>query len=111
MSSGFTKHVNETDEYSVNFDSQLSSGETLTSPAISVLLKDTDDGTYEDVTSEFGTPSPSINDTLVEFTLEKATTPSSEQLEEYYLVECKVETSNGRTLFDFTSLSLSRQGV
>lgn len=102
---GFTKHIDETDNYSFDFSKVLGDSETLSSPTVEIWSMG---DTFVDVTSEFGTLNTKVDGGKVVFTLNPRQA-SDEQDDLRYQVYCTVGTSTGRTLVDLERLLLDRR--
>lgn len=60
--SDFTKHRREREIYAHDFGDELAAGEQLTGTPTVVVTRANEEGGWEDVTAEFGSPNPVIQD-------------------------------------------------
>jgi hypothetical protein len=89
-----SKQRDEQDVYEINFASDLSSGETISSIDSIKILTQSD----VDVSTQFrtGMPTPVINGAKAQFWLKAAA--GTDQAVGRYRVYCKITTSLGRTI-------------
>lgn len=94
----YIKHREEVENYAHDFSTDLTDGETLSTVTDLRIEEDSSPGAddWSDVSSEFGSPSGSIDGDTVEWTLSAA--GAGDQDEGTYRVVVAVTTSEGRTL-------------
>jgi hypothetical protein len=91
----FEKHRDETRAYELDFANDLATGETISSITSVKIRKRISTG-WSDVTTEFGTLSPAISTTKVQFTLNAAAS-ATVQLAGVYRVYAEIVTSQSLT--------------
>lgn len=102
------KHRLASDVYGVDFVDRLSGGESLTGAPAVVVTQEQVDGSFTDVSSQFGISGSQVSGTSVTFRLGAA--GSGEQDAGEYVVQVRTGTSLGDTLVSTHVLHVTERG-